>query len=150
MQSVLISACLLGMACRYDGLSKPLPCEILNALKERYHLIPICPEVMGGLSTPRIPAEVTANRAVLRRDGKDITENYQKGANEALRLAKFFGCNIAILKERSPSCGANRIYDGTFTKTLTDGDGITAKLFHENDIRVIGESNIDTLLKKST
>lgn len=147
-QSVLISACLLGVACRYDGLSKPLPLEILNALKERYHLIPICPEVMGGLPTPRIPAEVTEKRNVIRRDGKDITENYKKGAAEAFRLAEFFGCELAILKERSPSCGADRIYDGSFTNTLTNGDGITAALFREKEIRVIGESQIRMLLSK--
>ena len=146
-QSVLISACLLGVACRYDGLSKPLPYEVLTSLKERYHLIPICPEVMGGLPTPRIPAEVTENRAVIRRDGEDITKNYEKGAAEAFRLASLFDCDLAILKERSPSCGADRIYDGTFTNTLTDGDGITAKLFREKGIRVIGESQIDILLK---
>ena len=147
MESVLISACLLGVACRYDGRSKPLPSEILNALKNRYHLIPVCPEVMGGLATPRIPSEVTESRNVLRQDGTDVTENYQKGAAEAYRLAEFFGCKLAILKELSPSCGKDRIYDGTFTRTLTDGDGITAALLREKGIRVIGESQIDILLQ---
>ena len=103
---------------------------------------------MGGLPTPRIPAEVTEKRNVIRRDGKDITENYKKGATEAFRLAEFFGCELAILKERSPSCGADRIYDGSFTNTLTNGDGITAALFREKGIRVIGESQIRMLLSK--
>ena len=143
---LLVSACLLGDACRYDGKSKP--CEAVLRLKESHTLIPICPEVMGGLPTPRIPAEVTEKRNVIRRDGKDITENYKKGAAEAFRLAEFFGCELAILKERSPSCGADRIYDGSFTNTLTNGDGITAALFREKGIRVIGESQIRMLLSK--
>lgn len=128
MKSILISACLLGVACRYDGLSKPLDREIIEKLKEQYHLIPICPEIMGGLPTPRIPSEISSDGKVLRKDGEDVTENYIRGAKEALRLAEIFQCDTALLKEKSPSCGAGKIYDGSFSKTLTSGNGITAEL----------------------
>ena len=146
MKSILISACLLGVACRYDGLSKPLDREIIEKLKEQYHLIPVCPEIMGGLPTPRIPSEISSGRKVLRKDGEDVTENYIRGAKEALRLAEIFECDTALLKEKSPSCGAGKIYDGSFSKTLTSGNGITAELLQKNGIRIIGESKIFTLI----
>lgn len=142
MENVLISACLLGVSCRYDGLSKPLDTKIIENLRSRYHLIPICPEIFGGLPTPRIPAEIQANRRVLRKDGKDITDEYKKGAKEALRLAKLFDCKLAILKERSPSCGSGVIYDGSFTGNKINGDGITAELLKKEGIRIIGESEL--------
>ena len=143
--NLLISACLIGVSCRYDGKTKPLDEKILNRLKEKHHLIPICPEIMGGLPTPRIPAEIAEGRRVLRRDGADITAEYEKGAHEALRLAEFFGCTAAILKARSPSCGRDVIYDGTFSGTLTHRDGVTAELLIRNGIRVLGESEINIL-----
>ena len=143
MENALISACLLGVSCRYDGLSKPLDADIISALKARYHLIPICPEIFGGLPTPRNPAEVGKERRVFRNDSVEVTKEYQKGAEEALRLAKLFDCKIAILKERSPSCGSGVIYDGTFTGEKILADGITAALLKENGILVIGESQID-------
>ncbi len=146
MESILISACLLGVSCRYDGLSKPLAEDILSELKSRYHLIPICPEIFGGLPTPRIPAEIQHDRHVKRKDGMDVSAEYQKGAEEALRLARFFDCKTAILKERSPSCGKGEIYDGTFTGTRIIGDGITAEFFKKQGILVYGESEIPTLL----
>ena len=142
MENVLISACLLGVSCRYDGLSKPLDAKIIENLRSRYHLIPICPEIFGGLPTPRIPAEIQANRRVLRKDGKDITDEYKKGAKEALRLAKLFDCKLAILKERSPSCGSGVIYDGSFTGNKINGDGSTAELLKKEGIRIIGESEL--------
>lgn len=142
MENVLISACLLGVSCRYDGLSKPLDTKIIENLRSRYHLIPICPEIFGGLPTPRIPAEIQADRRVLRKDGKDITDEYKKGAKEALRLAKLFDCKLSILKERSPSCGSGVIYDGSFTGNKINGDGITAELLKKEGIRIIGESEL--------
>ncbi len=147
MKSLLISACLLGVACRYDGRSKPMNAETLRALKDRYHLIPICPETLGGLPTPRIPAEAQPDRTVKRADGKDVTTEYQKGAEEALRLATLFDCKLALLKERSPSCGNGQIYNGTFSGILIPEDGTTAALFKRNDIQVFGESEIEALLK---
>ena len=143
--SVLISACLLGMTCRYDGLSKPLPTATLHALQERFSLIPVCPEIFGGLATPRLPAEISGD-AVLRQDGVDVTAAYRRGAEETLRLARLFDCKLAILKERSPSCGKGAVYDGTFSATLTRGDGITAALLARHGIRVIGESEAAKLV----
>ena len=142
MKSILISACLLGVACRYDGLSKPLDSEIIGKLRTEYHLIPVCPEVMGGLPTPRIPAEISSDGKVLRQDGIDVSENYIRGAHEALRLARIFQCDTALMKEKSPSCGAEKIYDGSFSKTLTSGNGIAADLLQKNGIQTIGESEI--------
>ena len=142
MKSILISACLLGVACRYDGLSKPLDSEIIEKLRTEYHLIPVCPEVMGGLPTPRIPAEISSDGKVLRQDGIDVSENYIRGAHEALRLARIFQCDTALMKEKSPSCGARKIYDGSFSKTLTSGNGIAADLLQKNGIQTIGESEI--------
>ena len=142
MKSILISACLLGVACRYDGLSKPLDSEIIEKLRTEYHLIPVCPEVMGGLPTPRIPAEISSDGKVLRQDGIDVSENYIRGAHEALRLARILQCDTALMKEKSPSCGAGKIYDGSFSKTLTSGNGIAADLLQKNGIQTIGESEI--------
>lgn len=138
MENVLVSACLLGVSCRYDGKSKPN--EKIIALKDKYNLIPVCPEIMGGLPTPRIPSEICGEK-VISENGTDVTKQYRKGAEETLRLAKIFDCKMAILKEKSPSCGYGRIYDGTFSKVLTDGNGITAELLIENGIKILGESS---------
>lgn len=100
---------------------------------------------MGGLPTPRTPCEIK-NGCVFSRDGFDRTAQYLKGADEVLRLARFFGCEAALLKERSPACGSGKIYDGSFSGTLTDGDGICAALLKKHGITVYGESRIDELL----
>lgn len=139
---ILVSACLLGVACRYDGQSKPYPG--LEELMARHTLIPVCPECYGGLPTPRPPAERRGER-VITQNGLDVTVQYQKGAQEALRLARRYGCTWAILKERSPSCGAGTVYDGSFTHTQIPGDGVTARLLEANGIHVIGESQLDEL-----
>lgn len=145
--NILISACLLGVSCRYDGRSMPLPDRVILELKRKYHLIPVCPEIMGGLPTPRAPAEILPEqKKVLRKDGTDITEAYRRGAEETLRLAQLFGCKLAVLKERSPSCGKDRIHDGSFSGAMTDGDGITTALLRQNGIEVIGESEISRIL----
>ena len=142
MENILVSACLLGVACRYDGKRKPN--EAVIALKEKYNLIPVCPEIMGGLPTPRLPSEIRG-ATVIMENGEDVTDKYSKGAEETLRLARLFGCGKAVLKEKSPSCGSGRIYDGTFSKTLTEGNGITAGMLLANGIRVAGETEIDAL-----
>ena len=134
---ILVSACLMGLPCRYDGKSKP--CGQVIALAEKHELIPFCPEIYGGLPTPRVPAERVGER-VINRAGVDVTENYMSGARQALELAKMFGCKTAILKEKSPSCGAGFIYDGTFSGTLVPGDGVTAEVLKENGIEVYGET----------
>ena len=139
MKNILVSACLLGEPCRYDGNSKP--CELVIALKDTYNLIPICPEVMGGLPTPRTPSEI-CGKQVLMKDGRDVTENYNCGARKALAIARENACAVAILKEKSPSCGSGLIHNGLFDGGLVEGDGITAKLFKQEGIRVLGESEI--------
>ena len=140
---VLISACLLGCRCRYDGASKTHPAAL--ALAERYALIPVCPEQLGGLPTPRPPAERQGERVVTQA-GADVTEQYRRGAEEAVRLARLFGCRAAVLKERSPSCGSGAVYDGTFTRTLTQGEGVAAQMLQAAGIRVLGESRVEELL----
>lgn len=140
-KKAIISSCLLGLDCRYDGKNNKLPDEKLAVLKEKYELIPVCPEVYGGLTTPRIPSERVGDK-VLSKMGTDVTAEFQKGAEAALYLAKLFGADTAILKENSPSCGSGTIYDGTFSGVLTPGDGVTAELLKEHGIEVIGESGI--------
>ena len=141
---LLISACLLGVCCRYDGDTKKHP--LAEQLADKYTLIPVCPEQLGGLSTPRPPAE-RQGEFVRTEAGEDVTAQYTRGAGEALKLYKLLGCEAAVLKERSPSCGRGKIYDGTFFGALRDGNGVTAELFQSEGIRVYGESDIEELLK---
>ena len=142
MKNILVSKCLLGYPCRYDG--KSVPCVDVMELKEKYNLIPVCPEELGGLPTPRISAEIMGGR-VIRRDGADVTEEYILGAKIALTYAMENGCEMAILKSKSPSCGKGKIYDGTFTGTLTGGDGITARLLMSKGIDILDESETEKL-----
>ncbi|MBQ7761160.1 MAG: DUF523 domain-containing protein [Clostridia bacterium] len=142
MKKILVSACLLGIPCRYDGKSKPI--QTVIDLKDKYNLIPICPETLGGLPIPRIPAEIQGDR-VIRKDGTDVTLEYERGANKSLEIALENNCKIAILKAKSPSCGNCEIYDGTYTKTLIKGKGVTANLFEKNGILVINESELHKL-----
>lgn len=137
---ILVSACLLGIDCKYNGKNNKNE-QVLELLKD-YDLIPVCPEIMGGLKTPRTPAEIKENK-VITKDGKNVTKQYQKGAEETLKIAKLYNCQTAILKEKSPSCGCGRVYDGTFTGTLVDGDGITARLLKEHGIRITGETSLN-------
>ena len=140
--NILVSACLLGASCRYDGKSKPN--EEVIKLMNKHNLIPFCPEVMGGLPTPRIPSEVVRDK-VLNEKGEDVTAQYKKGAEEALKIAKMYNCKYAILKEKSPSCGKGKIHNGKFDGGYIEGNGITARLFIENGIKVLGESEINCL-----
>jgi len=113
---------------------------------EQHTLIPVCPEQLGGLATPRTPAERQGD-AVRTRSGVDVTAQYRRGAEEALRLCRLYGCEAAVLKERSPSCGAGAVYDGTFSGVLTTENGVTAELLTANGIPVYGESRLKELLK---
>lgn len=140
---LLISACLLGTGCRYDGQKKPM--AGLERLMQCYHLIPVCAEQLGGLPTPRTPAERQGDR-VMTRDGRDVTANFVSGAEEVLRLARQFGCTKALLKERSPSCGHGQIYDGTFSGTRIPGSGVTAQLLKAHGLQIFGESQLEELL----
>lgn len=137
--NILVSACLLGVHCRYDGTG--VLQKELERLAEEHNLIPVCPEIYGGLATPREPAERIGEK-IVTCSGEDVTEQYTKGAEEILALAKFYNCQYAILKERSPSCGYGKIYDGTFSGTLVEGDGMTAQLLSRHGIQVFGESKI--------
>ncbi len=136
---LLVSACLLGVMCRYDGQSRPDE-KVLTLLKNHV-LVPVCPEQLGGLSTPRCPCEIQGDR-VMSRDGDDRTAEYEKGALEALRLCRLFSCEAAVLKAKSPSCGLGCVYDGTFSGTLRPGDGVTAGLLKNSGVPVYTEKNL--------
>ena len=125
--NILVSACLLGIACRYDGASKGLPEDVLRALMARHTL------------------ERQGSRVVMRT-GADVTDAYTRGAQQTLALAQRFGCTAALLKQRSPSCGKGEIYDGTFTGTLTPGDGVAAAFLSAHGVRVYGEDDVAELL----
>lgn len=137
--NILVSACLMGVHCRYN--EKGGMDEKVMRLMDRANLIPVCPELFGGLSTPREPAERRENR-VITINGRDVTEAYEKGARETLALAQIYSCRCAVLKERSPSCGSGMIYDGTHSGKLTEGDGVTAALLKKEGILVVGESEV--------
>ena len=139
MEKILVSACLLGINCKYDGTNNKND-KVLEYLKDK-EVIPICPEIMGGLSTPRVPSEIKDNK-VITKDNVDVTDNFLKGANEVLYLAKLLNVKKALLKAKSPSCGIGEIYDGTFTHTKIEGDGITTRLLKENNIEVITELDL--------
>jgi len=138
MEALLISACLLGFDCKYSGGNNALPPETLERLRAEYRLIPVCPEVMGGLPIPRTPSERRGAR-VVTRDGRDVTAEYEKGAALALRLARRYDCRRALFKANSPSCGSGTIYDGSFSGILIPGDGITAELLKSNNMEVFSE-----------
>ena len=142
--NVLISACLLGVNCRYSG--DGILIEEAQSLKENYNLIPVCPEIFGGMSTPREPAE-QRNGKVFSKSGEDVTAYFEKGAQEVLKLAKFYDCKYAILKERSPSCGHGKVYDGSFSGTIIEGNGVLSDMLEKNGIEVFGESQLNDLLK---
>lgn len=141
MDNLLVSACLLGYKCKYNGGSNSLTETHIKTLQEKYRIIPVCPEIAGGLSCPREPCERRGNRVFSVND-TDCTAQYNKGAETALILAKKFSCSVALLKEKSPSCGKNLIYDGSFTRTLTEGNGLAAEKLLDAGIKVYGESEI--------
>ena len=127
MEKLLISACLLGVNCKYDGGNNCLPEADIAALRQCYELVPVCPETEGGLPTPRVPSERRPG-GVWSRDGRDVSSAFAIGAAKALDLARRKGCGKAMLKERSPSCGYRKVYDGTFSGTLKPGNGVAAQL----------------------
>ena len=144
-EPLLVSACLLGVNCKYNGGNDSLPSQPLAALEERYRLVPVCPERDGGLPTPRVPSERRGS-GVFNREGEDVTAPFRRGAELALETAKARGCRVALLKERSPSCGAGAIYDGSFTGEVIPGDGITAELLRKNGLTLLGETEVEKLL----
>lgn len=142
---ILVSACLLGCNCKYNGKNNLN--EEVRCLAEQFTLIPICPEEFGGLPTPRIPSEILGAK-VINKVNEDVTLAFQKGAIKALTIAQKEGCQYAILKEKSPSCGVKQIYDGTFTGRLINGMGITTRLLEANKIKTFSELDITTFLKE--
>ena len=145
METLLISACLMGVNCKYNGGNNALPEDVLRMLRLRYHLIPVCPEVAGGLPTPRVPSERRGD-AVINRDGQDVTAQFRRGAELAVRLAARFDAHMALLKSNSPSCGSGYVYDGSFSGRLVPGDGITAEYLKNKNLTIF--DNDSTFLVK--
>lgn len=136
---ILCSACLLGINCRYDGKNS-LNKKVLRLAKNKI-LIPVCPEILAGLPIPREKAERRGGK-VITKSGKDLTKIFKKGAKEVLKIAKIYKIKKAILKQLSPSCGSGKIYNGTFSKKIIKGDGITTALLKKNKIEVISEEDL--------
>ena len=144
-QNVLVSACLLGIPCRYDGRSVSF--DKMEALISRANVVPFCAEVYGGLPTPRPSAEIQPNTGrVTTEDQTDVTDSYERGAREAVRIAKTLNCRYALLKDKSPSCGVGTVYNGSFTRTLAPGYGITARALIDAGVRVFSSAEPDALL----
>lgn len=141
---LLVSGCLFGLECRYcgDGIYQK---ELMELVKE-HQLIPVCPEQLGGLATPRKPCEIKDGR-VIDNEGNERTAAFIKGAEQVLQLAKLFEVDGAVLKSNSPSCGYGKIYDGSFSGKLTEGNGITGQMLSENGIPVWNEHNYKEALK---
>jgi len=168
MEKILISACFLGEKVRYDGKANTLTHNIIEQWRIEKRIISICPEVYGGLVTPRAAAEIqpvvinanASNSTSILQDkypltkqihtqqGKNVSEEFYRGANIALELCLENNIRFALLKESSPSCGSTYIYDGSFTKIKIKGEGVTAELLRKNDIEVYSECNIDKLIRK--
>lgn len=142
MENILVSSCLLGLNTKYNGSNNYN--SLIEEIKKYYNIIPICPEVLGGLSIPRDPSEINGDK-VISINGTDVSLEYHKGAEIALTQAIKYNCKIAILKDKSPSCGRVS-YDGTFTKKLIDRNGITYRLLESNGIKVYTENEIYILL----
>lgn len=140
---ILVSACLLGENCKYNGGNNKN--EKVLELERYFDIVPICPECFGGLAIPREPSEIVGDR-VLSRLGEDVTEQFISGAEQALYVAREANCCVAVLKERSPSCGCGEIYDGSFSSKTCKGNGITAQLLLDNEIQVFGESDVQRVI----
>lgn len=143
--NILISHCFLGEPCRYDGASR-LNRQVLELHRAGHNLVPVCPEILGGLDTPRAPAEIQPDGRVINREGQDVTSAYLAGAQKAVAIALENHCTVAVLKARSPSCGCGEIYDGSFTGTLISGWGIAAQMLREAGITVMDEETLDARL----
>ena len=144
MEKLLISACLAGENCKYNGGNNYTP--LVEELKKRYVLVTVCPECFGGLPIPHPPSERVGER-VVAKTGEDVTAAFRLGAEKTLEIAKEQGIGKAVLKERSPSCGFGAIYDGTFTGTVVPGSGVAAEMLAAAGVAIYGESEIEKLLK---
>ncbi len=149
----LVSACLCGVNCKYNG-SNNLNNDCLNLLIDNKAIL-VCPEQLGGLTTPRKPSEIKENnekidkKKVMTKDGGDVSENFIKGAKETLRIAKLSNVHTAILKEGSPSCGCNFIYDGKFSGNKIKGEGVTCSILRKAGIRVFSDEEYSLLIKEN-
>lgn len=139
-----VSSCLAGCKCTFRGNDHLI--EVVKELVDNNEAIMICPEVLGGMSIPRLPCEIKDGR-VIDIDGKDKTQEYQLGAKKSLEILKKYNVDVVLLKALSPSCGKDRIYDGTFSHTVIEGNGITCQLLQDNGIIVFNEDKIDEFLK---
>ncbi len=139
---ILVSACLIGKNCKYDGNNNLINDLRIQKLINDESFVPACPEVLGGLSIPRTPAERIKDR-VINKDGIDVTKEYYNGAIASFNILKDNTIKVALLKAKSPSCGKGLIYDGTFTKTLIEGNGVFADLLIENKIKIFTEKELD-------
>jgi uncharacterized protein YbbK (DUF523 family) len=140
--AIVVSACLCGVAGNHEG--RPARVDLRDSLTAKgFRVFPICPEFVGGLPTPRTAAEIQPGDGVrvLDRDGVDVTAAYERGARQAVELARAVGAERAVLKARSPSCGSGRVYDGTFTRTLVDGDGVTARALRGAGLAVTSDED---------
>ena len=149
--NILVSACLFGMNCKYDGGNNLS--EKVRQLKDDHTLILVCPEQLGGLDTPRLPSEIQMesdqkNPRVIASDGEDVTEAFVRGAEITLNIAKVHECKLAIMKEHSPSCGVKQVYDGSFSGKLVDGSGMTSKMLMAHGITVISEEDDFSIIEK--
>ena len=147
-EKLLISSCFLGEFVKYDGYHNLLEDSTLEKLKKRYTLYPICPEVEGGLLTPRIPCELTSINPlqVINKENQDKTKEFLLGATKALELCKKEGISKALLKANSPSCGNKTIYDGTFSGNKIQGKGVSVQLLIDNNIEVCSEEELERLI----
>ena len=143
---LLISSCFLGDKVKYDGGDNHLGLLLLKRLSDAAVLVPVCPEVAGGLGTPRIPAEIRKEKVVNALE-EEVTAAFEKGARIALETAAVYGVRAALLKERSPSCGVHEVYDGSFSKTVTAGQGVTSRLLSESGIRLFNENEISECIE---
>jgi len=150
---ILVSACLCGVNCKYDGGNNFN--EFLYQKLKEGKLIPICPEQLGGMTTPRFPSEIIGSAKdvlkgkgqVVNIKGEDVTKFFIKGAYETLNIAKAFNCKAAILKSKSPSCGKGYVYDGTFSNKLKEGNGITVEFLLKNGVEVVDEKDVAAIEK---
>jgi uncharacterized protein YbbK (DUF523 family) len=146
-ETVIVSACLLGVECNHRGLGSPSPA--VRALGESARLIPVCPEVAGGLPTPRPAAEIAPDGRVCTEAGEDVTDFYLRGAAQAVDVAKAAGASRAVLKARSPSCGCHEVYDGSFQRVLRPGQGITAAALRAAGLDVVSEEDVAAVVNPS-
>lgn len=147
MRTIFVSACLLGVACRYDGGSKPVP-QLAKLLNDKLLIIPFCPEVQGGLSIPRYPVEITGGDGItvlegkakaLSKDGEDVSEQFIRGAEVVFEMAVTLDPQLIVVKSYSPSCGMDRIYDGSFSGKFKSGHGVTAARLKQGGFKLFTE-----------